>query len=459
MRAARFVVPALVLGALAGTSGILAATPAPTIATVAGNGTLGVAGDGGPATAAELNHPRGLAIAPGGGFAIADAFGETVRRVLPDGTIETVAGTGTAGFSGDDGPAAAAELNLPHGVAFLSDGTLLVADTLNNRIRAISPPGTITTVAGTGDYAYSGDGGPATAAAIEAPRGISALPGGGYLIPDTDNQRIRRVAADGTITTVAGDGVRGFAGDGGPATQAELDEPFGAVATGEGGLLIADTGNNVIRRVAPDGTITTVAGDGVRGFAGDGGPATAAELNAPHAVAALPDGGFLIADEANNRVRRVWPDGTITTIAGTGDAAFGGDGGAASAAAIDGPKAFAVLPSYLGFLFADSYNSRVRLVSVDLRRTLALRLATRSLRIKAKRRATLAYTVSDPVSVRLDVIRAGRTVVHFTASAKTGRNAFRFGSGLRPGMYTLRLRGSAPIDKPATATATLRVTR
>ncbi len=457
MRAARFVVLALVLGALAGTGGVLAATPAPTISTIAGNGTLGMTGDGGPATAAELNHPRGLAVAPGGGFAIADAFGETVRRVLPNGTIETVAGTGTAGYSGDGGPATTAELNLPHGVAFLPDGTLLVADTLNNRIRAISPSGTITTVAGTGAYSYSGDGGLATAATIEAPRGISALADGGYLIPDTDNQRIRRVALDGTITTVAGDGVRGFAGDGGPATAAELDEPFGAVATPDGGLLVADTGNNRIRRVAPDGTITTVAGDGTRGFAGDDGPATAAELNAPHAVAPLPDGGFLIADEANNRVRRVWPDGTITTIVGTGEATFGGDGGAASAAAVNGPKAFAILPSYLGFLFADAYNSRVRLVSVDLRRTLTLRVAVRSLRIKAKHAATLAYTVSDPVSVRLDVIRAGRPVVHFTGSAKAGRNAFRFGSGLRPGTYTLRLRASAAIDKPATATATLRI--
>jgi sugar lactone lactonase YvrE len=457
MRAARFVVSALVLGALAGTGGVLAATPAPTIATVAGNGTLGVTGDGGPATAAELNHPRGLAIAPGGGFAIADAFGETVRRVLPNGTIETVAGTGTAGYSGDGGPATAAELNLPHGVAFLPDGTLLVADTLNNRIRAVSPAGTITTVAGTGDYAYSGDGGPAAAAAIEAPRGVSALSGGGYLIPDTDNQRIRRVSPDGTITTVAGDGVRGFSGDGGPATAAALDEPFGAVATADGGLLIADTGNNRVRQVAPDGTITTVAGDGVQGFSGDGGPATASELNAPHAVAPLPDGGFLIADEANNRVRRVWPDGTITTIVGTGDPAFGGDGGAASAAAINGPKAFAILPNYLGFLFADAYNSRVRLVSVDLRRVLTLRLASRSLRLKAKRTATLSYTVSDPVTVRLDVVRAGKTVVHFAASAKAGRNAFRFGSGLRPGTYTLRLRATAAIDKPATVTARLRV--
>lgn len=458
MRAARFVLPVLVLGALASAGGVLAGSSTGTIVTVAGNGTLGVSGDGGPATAAELNQPRGLALAPGGGFVVADAFGETVRRVWPDGTITTIAGTGQIGFSGDGGPATAAELNLPHGVAFTADGKLLIADTLNNRIRAISADGTIATVAGTGQHAFSGDGGPATAAAIGSPRGVTALPAGGFLIPDSDNQRIRKVAADGTITTVAGSGVRGFAGDGGPASAAELSEPFGVVPTADGGLLISDTGNDRVRRVAADGTITTVAGDGVRGYGGDGGPAVDASLDAPHNVAALPDGGFLVADEGNNRVRRVWPDGTITTVVGTGEAGFSGDGGSPGAATIDGPKAFAVLPSYLGFLFADALNSRVRLVSVDLRRDLTLRVLTRSLRIRAKHQAVLAYTVSDAVTVRLDVSRGGRPVLHFVSPAKQGRNALRFGRGLRPGTYALTLRAWSAIDRPATATATLRVT-
>jgi hypothetical protein len=449
---------ALVLAGVAAAGAAAAGEQPATIATVAGTGVEGRTGDGGPAAAAEIGQPRGFALAPGGGYVFAEPFNETVRRVFPDGHIETIAGTGTAGYNGDGKPATEAELNLPHGVAFTPSGDLLIADTLNDRIREVSPTGIISTVAGTGTAGFSGDGGPATSAMIAAPRGLAALPDGGFLIPDSDNQRIRRVWPDGTITTVAGDGTRGFAGDGGPAVAAELAEPFGVAPLPDGGFLIADNGNNRIRRVTPDGTISTVAGDGPRSYGGDGGPGVDAALNAPHNVTPLPDGGFLIADEGNHRVRRVWPDGTITTVAGTGTAGFSGDGGPADQAALDGPKAMLVLPSLQGFLVADSLNDRVRLVTTDLRRDPGLRLATRSLRIRAKHQAVLAYTVSDPVTVRLDVLRSGRTVVRFTAAAKPGRNAFRFGSGLRPGTYTLTLRASAAVDKPATATATLRVT-
>ena len=315
----------------------------------------------GPATVPGIVHPRGLAVAPGGGFVFADAFGQTVRRVRPDGRVVRVAGTGTAGFGGDGGPATKAELDQPHGVAFTRRGVLLVADALNNRIRAIAPDGTITTVAGTGARGFSGDGGPATAAKLSAPRGVSAAPGGGYLIPDTDNDRVRLVRPDGTIVTVAGPG-------------AGLDRPFAAVAAAGGAILIADTGNDRVRRASGNGTITTVAGNGVRGFGGDGGPATAASLSSPHNLAVLPDGGFLIADEGNNRVRRVWPNGTITTVAGTGTAGFSGDGGAATAAELDQPKALAVLSDLRGYLIADAANSRIRVVSVDLRAPVGFRL-------------------------------------------------------------------------------------
>ena len=220
MAARRVALLSLVVGALAAAGGVVAATGTPgTITTVAGTGLTGQTGDGGPASAAEIDHPRGIAVAPGGGYVFADAFANTVRRVWPDGHISTIAGTGTAGFSGDGGPAAAAELDLPHGVAFTTGATLLVADALNNRIRAIDAGGTITTVAGTGVPGFAGDGGPAASAQIDAPRGVASLPGGGFLIPDSGNQRIRAVAADGTISTVAGDGTRGFAGDGGPATR------------------------------------------------------------------------------------------------------------------------------------------------------------------------------------------------------------------------------------------------
>jgi hypothetical protein len=446
------------LGALALTGSAASAVAPGTITTVVGTGVVGATGDGGPAAAAEINHPRGLALAPDGGFVFADAFGETVRRVWPDGTITTIAGTGYAGFSGDGEPASATDLYLPHGVAFTSTGALLIADTLNQRIREIAPDGTMTTVAGTGVPGFSGDGGPATEAQIFAPRGIAALPGGGFLIPDSDNHRIRRVSADGTITTVAGDGVRGFSGDGGPATEAELNEPFGVAPTADGGFLVADAGDNRIRRVDADGVITTVAGDGVRAYGGDGGPATAASLSSPHNVAPLPDGGFLIADEGNDRVRRVWPDGTITTVVGTGEPGFSGDGGAADQATLNQPKALLVLPSYEGFLVADAQNSRIRLVTVDLRRVLALTVGDTRLRTRRGRAVTLAFTVDDAVTARLEVRRNGRGVVAFTKTVPSGRGSFRFGQGLRLGRYRLTLRASSAIDRPATKTLTLVVT-
>jgi hypothetical protein len=431
--------------------------PAATIKTVVGTGVTGDSGDGGPATAADIDLPRGIAIEPGGGFVFADAFAHTVRRVWPDGMITSVAGTGRAGFAGDGGPAIAAKLDQPHGVAVTSDGTLLVADALNDRIRAVSGDGTIRTAAGTGERAFSGDGGPASAAAVFAPRGVTAGPGGGYLVPDTDNNRIRKVAPDGTITTVAGSGVAGFAGDGGAATQAELRKPFAVVPTFDGGLLISDVGNNRIREVDPDGTITTVAGNGVRGYGGDGGPAKDAQLSSPANLAPLPDGGFLIADGGNDRVRRVWPNGTITTIVGTGEAGFSGDGGPASAAQLNNPTAIAVLATFRGFLLADAGNSRIRLVSIDLRRALALRLGARLLHTRQGCPATLVFDVPDPVSVRIDIKRAGLVVAKIATRGHAGRNTIRFGSGLPSGAYTVRVRVWSTLDLPAEQTLRLDV--
>jgi sugar lactone lactonase YvrE len=400
----------------------------------------------GPATDPAIVHPRGIAIAPGGGFVFADAFGHRVQRVLPDGTIRTIAGTGTAGFGGDGGPATRAELDQPHGVAFTTGGVLLVADALNNRIRAVAPDGTITTVAGNGRHGFSGDGGPATDAMLGSPRDVSAVPGGGYLIPDTDNDRVRRVRPDGTIVTVAG-------------PKAGLDRPFAAVAAPGGAVLVADTGNDRILRISAKGTVTTVAGNGRRSFSGDGGPATAASLNSPHNLAVLPDGGFLIADEGSNRVRRVWPNGTITTVAGTGAAGFSGDGGAAAAAELNQPKAVAVLPDRRGFLVADAANSRIRAVSVDLRPALRLRLASRSLRARAGTRAALVVELSAPAALRIDVLAGRRAVARLAAKAGRGRHVFRLGGDLRPGRYSVTVAASAPLMRPAAATTSLVVTR
>ena len=421
----------------------LAAVVAAGASAIQGVGTISTVV--GPATAPGIVHPRGLAVAPGGGFVFADAFGQTVRRVRPDGTVVTVAGTGTAGFGGDGGPATKAELDQPHGVAFTRGGVLLVADALNNRIRAIAPDGTIRTVAGTGARGFSGDGGPATAAKLSAPRGVGAAPGGAYLIPDTDNDRVRLVRPDGTIVTV------------GPG--AGLDRPFAAVAAAGGAILIADTGNDRIRRVSAKGTVTTVAGNGARGFGGDGGRATRASLNSPHNLAVLPDGGFLIADEGNNRVRRVWPNGTITTIAGTGTGGFSGDGGEATAAELDQPKALAVLSDLRGYLIADAANSRIRVVSVDLRAPVGLRLATRSLRTRAGTAAALVIVLSHAATVRVAVHSGKRVVVQFTAKRSVGRHTLHFGQSLYAGRYTVAVRASAPLLRPAALTASIVVTR
>lgn len=314
------------------------------ISTSAGTGTAGFSGDGGAAAAAELNLPFAVAVTADGGYVIAEQGNGRVRRVSPAGVITS----------------AAAGLNAPNGLAETADAGILVTDSNNNRVLRVAPDGTVATVAGTGAAGSGGDGGPATAAQLAFPAGVAVMPDGGYLIADNDNDRVRRVSADGTITTVAG-AAAGFSGDDGPAIDAQLNGPAGIASTGDGGYLIADAGNHRIRRVSPGGTITTVAGTGTPGFGGDGGPATAAQLNQPIGVTATPDGGFLIADYVNNRVRRVALDGAISTVAGTGDPGFAGDGAAATAAQLNLPAGVSVTAEG-DYLIADSGNHRVRIV-------------------------------------------------------------------------------------------------
>jgi sugar lactone lactonase YvrE len=325
-------------------------------------------GDGGPATSAVLNVPYGVAMMPDGGFVASSLSNDEVRRVSPDGTITTLAGGLLNGFSGDGGPATSARLNLPMGVAVQPDGGVLIADSNNHRIRRVSPEGTISTVAGNGTEGFSGDGGPATEAQLDLPVAVAATRDGGFLIADYLNNRIRRVSPAGTITTVAGIGAEGFSGDGGPATSARLGFPNSVSATADGGFLIADFVNNRVRRVSPDGTITTIAGTGGWGFSGDGGPATQAQLNSVAEAVETADGGLLIVDTGNNRVRRVSPDGTITTVAGIGGfpGSFSGDGGLATLAGLNAPGGVALTASG-GFLIADSNNNRVRFVDADFR--------------------------------------------------------------------------------------------
>ncbi|MCP9485244.1 MAG: hypothetical protein MSC30_05260 [Gaiellaceae bacterium MAG52_C11] len=329
--------------------------------TLAGTGVAADSGDGGQAREADINRPRSIFTTAAGGYVWAEPWSNRVRITGPDGVIATLAGTGASGFGGDGGQAAAAKLNFVHSAAPTSDGGYLLADTQNNRIRKISAAGIITTVAGTGSAGYSGDNGAATSAKINNPRGVAALPDGGFLIPDTNNHRVRKVSAAGVITTVAGTGVQGFSGDGGPATVAKLSIAFGVAPTADGGFLLIDAGSQRIRKVGVDGIIDTVAGTGSTGYSGDSGPATSAQLYNPHNLAALADGGFLIADASNERIRLVAADGTISTLIGDGIRGYSGDGGPAAAARISVPKAVGVSPSG-DVLIADEQNNRIRFV-------------------------------------------------------------------------------------------------
>jgi sugar lactone lactonase YvrE len=283
------------------------------ITTVAGTGAPGYSGDGGPATQAQLNEPAGVALDAQGNLYIADTGNHRVRRVDTSGIITTLAGTGSPGFSGDGGPAAQAQLNQPMAVVADGNAKLYVADTGNHRIRTISlGGGPIATLAGTGTAGFSGDGGPGTAAQLSAPSGLAFDPEGkGLYVADTNNHRVRLIEQSGVITTVAGTGVPGFSGDGGPASQAQLNAPVGLeydVIQGDANrdLYVADTANHRVRKIdLAGGAITTVVGSGAAGFAGDGGQAGAASLNAPRAVALDANGNLFVADTFNERVRRV----------------------------------------------------------------------------------------------------------------------------------------------------------
>jgi sugar lactone lactonase YvrE len=232
------------------------------------------------------------------------------------GDIVTLAGT-SSGYSGDGGPAVAAQLHAPRTMAADAAGNVYVADTENNRIRKVDTSCVITTIGGTGAAGYSGDGGPATAAKFNLPHGIASDPAGNVYVADAQNQRVRRIdAATGVVTTVAGNGSSGFSGDGGPATAARLNYPKGTEIGPDGNLYIADNNNDRVRRVdLPTGIITTVAGTGSAGFSGDGGPATSAQLNEPRNIAFDAAGRLYIVDQDNGRIRRVDTDGLITTFA------------------------------------------------------------------------------------------------------------------------------------------------
>ncbi len=354
----QFTAVLFLLASLASAKGATAGS----IQTTAGTGTAGYTGDGGPATAAQLNLPVFVATDPGGNVYIADQKNNVIRKVDLAGVITTVAGTGVAGFAGDNGPATQAQLNSPTGVFVDPQGDLLVADVGNQRIRKVTPAGIITTVAGNGGMGFGGDGGPATSASFYNSDRAVADAAGNIYIADQSDHRIRIVNAAGIISTFAGTGTQGFSGDNGPATSAMLDNPTAVALDAAGNLFIADQFNQRIRKVSTAGIITTVAGSGQIGYSGDGGPAISAALNYPGGLIVDDSGNIFFNDDLNFVARKVAADGTISTVAGNGAQGSSGDGGPATSASLNGNFGIAIDPAG-DLLIADSANNRIRLVA------------------------------------------------------------------------------------------------
>ena len=343
------------------------------ITTLVGGPSPGSYGDGGPATNASLNLPYGVAVDATGNVYIADATGSRIRKIDTNGIINTVAGNGTQGFSGDGGVATNANLNQPYGVAVDPAGNVYIADNGNKRVRKVDTNGVITTVAGTGGTGYSGDGGAATSATIGIDSGVAVDASGNLYICCNSiptNYRVRKVDTNGIISTVAGNGSNGNTGDGGAATNAALSNPVGVAVDSSGNLFISS--NYAIRKVNTNGIISTVAGTGTGGFSGDGGPATSATMWSATGIFVDTFGFIYIVDSTSYRIRQVDANGIITTIAGIGSSSPIGDGGYATNAAVYSPRGVTV-DNVGNVLIADTSNYRIRKIATGRDPTLRLK--------------------------------------------------------------------------------------
>ena len=331
------------------------------ITNVAG-GHFGYSGDGGPCVNAELYNPTAVYADNAGNIYLSDWANSRLRVVNSAGIITTIAGNGIFGFSGDGGTASAAELNGPMGIFMDGSGNIYVADIGNSRVREINTNGIINTIAGNGTYGFSGDGGAATAAAFEDIAGICGDVSGNIYLADEFNNRVRKINTSGIISTIAGCGARGYSGDGGAATLAEFYYPSGVAVDVSGNLYIADESNNCIREVNPDGLISTIAGNGIAGYSGDGGLAAFAELDNAAGVGIDKTGNIYITDGFNNRIRKMNTSGIISTIAGNGLKGYSGIGDTATLASINDPVGIEA-DEEGNLYFANEFNNHVEKLS------------------------------------------------------------------------------------------------
>jgi sugar lactone lactonase YvrE len=390
-----FFVAALMGVTFAATVSAQSGTPAREffISTIAGIGTFGYSGDGGPALDAKLSGPHGVAADALGNVYIADTYNNVIRKITPAGIISTVAGNGHQGFGGDFGPGTSAELDSPFGVAVDAAGNLYIADSSNERIRKLNTAGTITTYAGNGTDGYSGDNGPATNAELNFPTDLAVDSAGNLYIADFDNARIRKVTPVGTITTVAGNGVIGYSGDGGAAVNAELNIPRGVATDSAGNLYIADSGNKVIRKVDIGGIITTIAG-GPAG-ASNACPGPNVSLNFPTGIVVDPSGNLYFADPSEEAICQLTPDGTLSLAAGDGQFGHLGDGGPAIFAELEDPESLAADSSGRIDVADYAYIRRLTLDASPIAATPTISLASGS--YNSLQYATLGDTTPNAV--------------------------------------------------------------
>jgi len=412
------------------------------ITTVAGSGGLGgfgYGGDGGYATNAVMNAPGGVAFDAVGNMFIADTANHVIRKVDTNGIITTVAGNGTGAFSGDNGAATNASLNLPESLIVDPSENLWICDAGNNRIRRVDTNGIITTInfglsvtevlmdpkgnlfiaaagqnqimerdtngvftvmGGTGSSSYTGDGGPANMAYLAGPTTAVADPAGKIIIADQNYQRIRQVSSVGIIVTLAGTGAAGFSGDGNAASKAKLNSPYGVAMDGAQNIFFSDFSNHRVRKIDTKGVISTVAGNGTSAFAGDNGVATNASLNNPAGLAVDVLGNLFIADQLNNRIRKVDTNGIITTVAGSStNVLYAGNGGYATNAGLFRPRGVAV--DAVGNLFiADTGNNRIR--KVDTNGIITLLAGTNSSGFSGDGGLALTNKFASPAAVAVD---------------------------------------------------------
>lgn len=407
-------------------------TNAQTIHTFAGTGIPVYTVFGVPATSADIgSYPFGVKADGLGNLYIAAIY--HILKVNTAGIITSIAGTGINGFSGDGGPATAAMIGGTDDVAVDALGNVFFTDVTNNRVRKIDPSGIISTFAGNGTTGgYSGDGGPATATCLSAMHGITVDASGNVYIAHVSSARIRIVNTAGIISTFAGNGGLGHSGDGGPATAAAIGIPEYLTFDGAGNLYFTDLSNNVVRKINSSGIISTIAGLGTAGYSGDGGPATAAELNGAMGIAIDGAGNVFVGDNNNNRVRKINASGIISTYAGNGTPAFGGDGGVATAAMLKKPQGVAT--DGAGNLYiSDVYNWRIRIVNPASTPTFdggspqslavcenSLANSINSLLTITDTASSLTETFSVTVAPTHGAIAAGSTVISGTSVSPIG---------------------------------------